>query len=294
MPFDCSTTPFSLTRPASAPEPEGMKFEDVRGRVGRVPFISPQHARELHEMILCERPAQILELGIAHGTATCYMAAALEEIGEGRITAVDLKGTEFSPSAEEQLESCGLTPLVDVVRMQTGYSWFLHDEIRRQTTAGECHPKYDLCIIDGPKNWTIDGGAFFLVDKLLRPGGWIIFDDYDWTYAGQPRSATDGITHRELSEAERMTPQIREVFELLVVPHPSYSQFVIEDHKDWARARKIAAPNKTYSVRYKTEYADLLSWSTSMARRTALCLSRLAHRRPDPSRSSAPARPAGS
>jgi predicted O-methyltransferase YrrM len=266
-----------------------MKLEDVRGRVGHVPFISPQHARELYDMILRDRPAQILELGIAHGTATCYMAAALEQNGQGRITAVDLKATEFSPSAEEQLESCGLSHLVDVIRMQTGYSWFLHDEIRRRTTAGECHPKYDLCIIDGPKNWTIDGGAFFLVDKLLRPGGWIIFDDYDWTYAGQPRSATDGITHRELSEAERMTPQIREVFELLVVPHPSYSQFVIEDHKDWARARKIAGPEKTCTVRYRSEYADLLSWAATLARRAASHASRIARAAISPAENHPPA-----
>ena len=266
-----------------------MNFEDVRGIVGHVPFISAQHARDLYDMILRERPTQILELGIAHGTATCYMAGALEEKGEGRITAVDLQNAGFTPSAEQQLESCGLTRFVDVVRMQTGYSWFLHDEIRRQTTAGECHPKYDLCIIDGPKNWTIDGGAFFLVDKLLRPGGWIIFDDYDWTYAGQARAATDGITHRELSEAERMTPQIREVFELLVVPHPSYSQFVIEDHKDWARARKIAGPNKTYSVRYKTEYADLFSWAAALARRAASHASRIARSAISPAENRPPA-----
>lgn len=246
-----------------------MKFEEVRRKVGAVPFISPEHGLELYDMILREQPEGILELGIAHGTATCYMAAALEETGRGKITAVDLKQAAFRPSAEEQLEACGLSRWVKVVRMETGYSWFLHDEIRRQTTRGQCWPKYDLCMIDGPKNWTIDGGAFFLVDKLLHPGGWIIFDDYGWTYDGAEgtREATDGITHRELSEAERKTPHIREVFELLVVPHGGYSEFVVEDHKDWAMARKIAGREKRYTVRYRAEYTDVLSWGAAMARR---------------------------
>lgn len=220
-------------------------------------------------MILRERPREILELGIAHGTATCYMAAALQELAGGKVTAVDLAGAEFTPSAEAQLARCGLGGYVDVVRMQTGYSWFLHDEIRRQAVEGRCRPKYDLCIIDGPKNWTIDGGAFFLVDKLLNPGGWIIFDDYAWTYAGQAREATDGITHRALSDAERTTPQIREVFELLVVPHGSYANFVVHDHKDWAMAQKTVADEKTYTLRYRSEYADVVSWGAAMARRVA-------------------------
>lgn len=246
-----------------------MEFAEIREKVGAVPFISPEHGLELYTMILHERPTAILELGIAHGTATCYMAAALEELGRGRVTAVDLAGAEFRPTAEEQLQRCGLDSYAEVVRMQTGYTWFLHDEIRRQTEGGHCRPKYDLCIIDGPKNWTIDGCAFFLADKLLNPGGWIIFDDYGWTYAGADatRGATDGITHRVLSEAERMTPQIREVFELLVVPHGNYSNFVVEDHKEWAMAQKIASGDKAYSIRYRSDYADWRSWTAMLARR---------------------------
>jgi predicted O-methyltransferase YrrM len=235
-----------------------MKFDEVQRIVGRVPFITPQHARELHGMIVRERMERILELGIAHGTATCTMAAALEELGRGKVTAVDLQDVTFAPSAEEQLARCGLSAYAEVVRMKTGYTWFLHDEIRRQTVNGTCQPAYDLCIIDGPKNWTIDGCAFFLADKLLRPGGWIIFDDYAWTYARADgaRAATDGITHRELSLEERTTPQVREVFELLVVPHPDYANFVVYDQQDWAMAQKVSGGEKTYTMRYRGDFGQ--------------------------------------
>lgn len=219
-----------------------MEFDEISSFVGRTPFISKSNARYLYEMILKEKPTNILELGIAHGKATCYMAAALQELGSGSITAVDLIEVKdrYKPSAEEQLEKTGLADFVTIRRMQTGYTWFLHDEIAKNTKNNECNAIYDLCIIDGPKNWTIDGAAFFFVDKLLKKDGWVIFDDYYWTYAeaDNRREATDGITHRSLSQEERETPHIRDVFNLLVKQHPHYGNFVVLDDTDWALAQK--------------------------------------------------------
>ena len=173
-----------------------MKFEEISSIVGNIPFISPKNARFLYDLILKENLTNILELGIGHGTATCYIAAALQELGTGTVTAVDLievKDT-FKPSAEEQLTKTGLTEFAKVIRMQTGYTWFLHDEISKHTKNNVCEEVYDLCIIDGPKNWTIDGAAFFFVDKLLKKNGWLIFDDYNWTYNLQGKKG--GISNR--------------------------------------------------------------------------------------------------
>jgi len=226
-----------------------------------VPFISERNAKYLYELIIREELSDILELGIAHGTATCYMAAALDEMGTGKITSVDLIETAdaFKPSPEEQVVNTGLDKFVEIVRMQTGYNWFLHDEIKRQTQNDICSPKYDLCIIDGPKNWTIDGAAFFMADKLLKEDGLIIFDDYLWRYDSNNRDATDGITHRSLSEPEQSTPQIQEVFELLVKQHPNYSEFTVDPSTGWATARKAVSDNKTYTVTYNQTNKDVLT-----------------------------------
>jgi predicted O-methyltransferase YrrM len=231
-----------------------MKFETIRRQVQGVPFIHPVNARRLYDWVLESAPERILELGVAHGTATCYMAAALDELGHGTITAVDLLSSRhhYVPSPEQQLLSAGLSEYVRIVRYETGYSWFLHDEIKRQTSNDACEPNYDFCVIDGSKNWTIDGGAFFLVDKLLRPGGVLVFDDYSWSYAlaDRRRDATDGVTHRELSVDELRTPAIREVFELLVKQHPAYAEFELYPVEDWAVARKVQADQKRYEVHY--------------------------------------------
>ena len=242
-----------------------MRFEEVHRRVGGVPYISVRNAKTLYDMILENQVSDILELGIAHGTATCYMAAALQEMGRGQIEAIDLEEArdKFKPDADEQLRKCGLSSYVSISRMKTGYNWFLHDEIERQTKDGVCQPKYDLCIIDGPKNWTIDGCAFFLVDKLLKASSWLIFDDYLWTYAAVDTAvaATDGVTHRTLSEDELRTPQIREVFELLVKQHPQYSDFKVNADGNWAMARKIAGDTKHYTFVYDETVKDFWGYA---------------------------------
>jgi len=240
-----------------------MRFEEVFAVVGTVPYISRNNAKFLYDLILERRLLSVLELGIAHGTATCYMAAALQELGEGSITSVDLVEAKdmFKPSAEEQLEKTGLSELATVERMQTGYTWFLHDEIARNTKDNVCNEVYDLCVIDGPKNWTIDGAAFFFVDKLLKKDGFIIFDDYLWTYAAADsrRDSTDGIAHRTLSKEELEIPHIREVFELLVKQHPHYGNLMLLDGAGWALAQKTMTQDKTHSVVYRETTKSLFA-----------------------------------
>ena len=91
------------------------------------------------------------------------------------------------------------------MREFSSYTWWLKEQVQaRSDRAGNVEPLYDFVYLDGAKNWTIDGLAVVLVEKLLRPGGWLLMDDLDWTYAQDPgREATDGIVHRELSEPER-------------------------------------------------------------------------------------------
>lgn len=251
-----------------------MKFKDIDALVGHIPFIERPNAKYLYDLILHDEIVSILELGIAHGTATCFMAAALQELGRGHIVSVDLIEAEplFDPKPEDMLARVGLSQFVEIVRTKTGYNWFLHDNIQRNTIDGICREEYDLCIIDGAKNWTSEGAAFFFADKLLKPGGWIIFDDYSWSYGfvqtHQGRQATDGIAHRSLSEAELNTAHIHDVFELLVVQHPSYGNFVRLEPQ-WALAQKVGGAAKTYTVieRNLETYQDVIVKAVRKAQR---------------------------
>lgn len=245
-----------------------MKLEDVHELVGGIPFISEKKANYLYHMILDDGFENILELGIGHGKATCYIAAALDEAKRGKVTAVDLKEPEevFDPSAEELVCRCGLERYVDIVRMKTGYTWFLHNKIAEQTTGNVCEECYDLCIIDGPKHWTIDGAAFFFVDKLLVEGGRIIFDDYNWTYAeaDSRRPATDGIIHRTLSDEELTTSHVKEIVDLLVMQHPNYGKVTMLDEAEWVVAEKVRTERKI------VEYTRMMTVPEMMARAATL------------------------
>ena len=118
----------------------------------------------------------------------------------------------------------------------------------RADAHGNVDPCFDFVYLDGAKNWTIDGLAVILIEKLLRPGRWLLMDDLDWTYGQDPgREITDGIHHRELSERERTEPHLRAVFDLIVAQHPSFTELRRQDER-WGWARKAPGEPRRYSV----------------------------------------------
>src|SRR4051812_39229968 len=75
--------------------------------------------------------------------------------------------------------------------------------------------------IDGAHSWETDALAFTLVDLLLRPDRWIIFDDLDWTYGASPSLRSSTLV-AAMTDEQRTTPQVRKVVELLVCSRPDY------------------------------------------------------------------------
>jgi predicted O-methyltransferase YrrM len=216
-----------------------MQFEDAHRHLKGIPHIGEAQAFELYQFIRREKPRSCLELGHAHGASSTYIAAALEEIG-GHLDTVDLlSAADRTPNLEALLLKTGLTGLVTIHREVNSYTWFLKKKIASQSRNGVCRPCYDFCFIDGAKNWTIDGFAFFLVDKLLNQNGWILFDDYSFTYEKylKRREVLDGITIRQLGPDERAEPHVQLIYELLVRQHPAYSNFMLQE-KWWAWAQK--------------------------------------------------------
>jgi SAM-dependent methyltransferase len=94
--------------------------------------------------------------------------------------------------------------------------------------------QFDFVYIDGAHSWAIDGLAVILAERLLRPGGWLLLDDLNWSFDDPAMAALDWV--QQMPAEERTTRQVRKVWELLVKPHPSFDQMF--EHGDWGFAHK--------------------------------------------------------
>ena len=182
------------------------------------------------------------------------------------MTTIDLDSSrELKPNAEELLESLGLSSYATVIFEPTSYTWRLMKMIEEDPET-----RIDLCYIDGAPNWYEDGFAFFLADRLLRPGGWVVFDDLRWNYATSPSmKGTERVA--KMPPDERETRQLRNVFDLLVKQHPSYGEFREKD--GWGYARKLVegatgrAGELRTQVIHEKEYVGLGAAILTIAKR---------------------------
>jgi predicted O-methyltransferase YrrM len=193
--------------------------------------MTPAQGRQMWELIHENQPRNILELGFLHGVSTCYIAAALRSIGQGMVTAVDLESVRHAnPSADQLLSELDLVRFAEVIYEPRSYLWFMMELLKRHSD-----PVFDMCYIDGAHDWYTDGFAFLLVDRLLKPGGVVVFDDIDWTF-GRSKFYAGSEALAKMPEHEIHTPQVRMIIELLVKRTSTYTQ--LEEQNGLAIVRK--------------------------------------------------------
>jgi predicted O-methyltransferase YrrM len=210
----------------------------LRRVLGEVPFSDATFGEVLHRFVRAAGVRSALELGTGHGGSTCWLAAGLASGGGGRVTTID-RAARSQPA--ELLARTGLAAHVDIVHARRSYTWELMRLVAERTAGDACRPAFDFCFIDGEHTWDADGLAFFLVEKLLRPGGWVVFDDLDWTFATSPSLGSSELV-RSLPDDERTTPQVGLVFSLLVRQHPAFGAFRVRDGRGWARKAGPGGP----------------------------------------------------
>jgi predicted O-methyltransferase YrrM len=214
---------------------ESMKLSDLEPQIAALHATTAAAGAQLYQFVLDHPIHDIVEVGTYHGKSACYMAAALQEKGRGCVTSLDLPISQtLKPNAETLAQSFGLADYVKPLRAAFGSHWLLRQMIIDSTVDGVCAPRFDFAFIDGYHSWEQAGLDFFLIDKLLRPGGWILFDDMHWSFR---TSRSWSQKSESLPDDYREARHVRDVFNLLVRQHPGYEN--LRDERRWGWARKV-------------------------------------------------------
>lgn len=209
-------------------------IERVRTQFGDLQYMGHPQAMFMRDFIVEHDVRDVLEIGFYQGKSSAYFAAILEDLGRGHLTTIDRRNARNrEPNIEQVLAALGLEHRVTPVYAHRSYTWelakMIQDRPRRQ---------FDLCYFDGGHTWDGTGFGFVLVDMLLRPGGWIIFDDLPWTIEVSTRHRKDmPKAWRKYGPDERATPAVQLVFDL-IVPRFGYTDERIVNDGQWGIARK--------------------------------------------------------
>lgn len=165
---------------------------------------------------------EIVELGVGTGSTSVQFARYLNGRGilhlfdfESRLTSVR---NRLATAGFQNVRTYGSTSaLLD------SYNWQLMKLVKVNRD-----PIFDYVFIDGAHSWSIDGFAFLLIDRLLRPGGYIDFDDYNWTISKSrtlnPKSFPQVMKLYSMEQIE--TAQVKLIIDLLVRRDSRYREVI--------------------------------------------------------------------
>lgn len=224
--------------------------DDVLKVVDGYPHISFEYGKILYNFIIEHKLSRVLELGFSHGVSSCYAGAAVKCLGQGSVVTIDrLETVAYRPGLENFVSELGLDDIVIPIYESQTYNWRLKEFLRM-----EPRPVFDLIFIDGAHMFEPDALAFLLSERMLRPGGWFIFDDINWSISTSV-TAQKNPSSLILTDQELKLKQVREVIDVVVRSHPNIASW----HEDprWGYARKREESESSLSEQTLAHLVDM-------------------------------------
>lgn len=201
---------------------------------GDIPYMTRPRADLIKDLVTQHQLRDMIEIGFFHGKSSAYIAAILEDQGEGHLTTFDLiKARDKSPNIEELLRKLDLSHRVTPFFAKRSYTW----ELQRLINSDN-RPQFDFCFFDGGHTWDNTGFGVLLIDMLLRPGGFILLDDMDWTINGSKHYQNNPRQMKPYDADEREAPAVRRVWES-ILPHLGYEHIAEYPEFSLGLARKL-------------------------------------------------------
>jgi predicted O-methyltransferase YrrM len=145
-----------------AAPPAGSEIEAILAK-SYMP-VDRDAGRFLYSLIRSQGSRLVVEFGTSFGISTIHMAAALRDLGAGRLISTELNSGKVR-TARKNLTDAGLADLVEI---REG------DALK---TLADLPGPVDLLFLDGWKDLTLP--VLNLVEPRLRPGTLVVADDTD-------------------------------------------------------------------------------------------------------------------
>jgi predicted O-methyltransferase YrrM len=152
--------------------PEG-KLIKVRGQIDR------EEGEFLQKIITDLKPAVTLEVGLAYGISALFICDALDQVSGARHIVIDshqLTDVWDAGAGLHNLKKAGYEKIIE-----------FHDAESQRVLPQleESGLKVDFAFIDGAHTFDHVLVDFFYIDRMLRVGGVVAFDDVNWPSVGK-------------------------------------------------------------------------------------------------------------
>jgi predicted O-methyltransferase YrrM len=193
----------------------------------------------------------VAEIGVGIGATTIKIARELDN--KGTIHLFDF--TEKLEELASDLRRLGYSNIhcyANTSKYWDSYDWTLAKFLLEGKRG-----IYDYIYVDGAHTFTVDGLAFFLCDRLLKPGGFLEFDDYNWKFSISPGECMRHTRQEFMTDEQLDTAQIAMVVDLFLKSNPLYEAVVenriyrkcFEDGVTVQRDAALASRDAAYAAR---------------------------------------------
>jgi predicted O-methyltransferase YrrM len=164
----------------------------------------------------------VAEVGTYLGYTAEHIARFLDGQGELHVFDFDERVNDVVAKLAA-LDYRNVVPHGSSHRTFDSYNWSLMKLIRDHP-----EPIFDYVLLDGTHTWHHDGFAFLLLDRLLKPGGYIDLDDHGWTlgHSATMNPRAFPATRKLYTDEQIETAQVGLIIDLLVRRDKKYDEVV--------------------------------------------------------------------
>jgi predicted O-methyltransferase YrrM len=135
-------------------------------------YVPREEGDYLYSLVRHHRPSLTVEVGMANGLSTVFIAQALKENGQGRHVAIDpFQFSDWKGAGVTLLRQAGLDGLVELIEKPS------HQALPELEARGAVA---QFVFVDGSHLFDYVIADFLCCDRLLEVGGLLAFDDSDW------------------------------------------------------------------------------------------------------------------